>query len=182
MQSSPRVRIVPATLRDVTFIGANLRPADAREILCQVPEGTRGSEFAASAFQTLAEGWSWIAELDGQPVCAFGFQPFTVPVWIGWAFGTRRMIRAVPAMTAHCLAQEARMIEAGVRRVEVRTITDHDLSKRWLAHLGCRKCCDLPDHGRKGEAFELWAWQLTDGRPSQRKDYRGREHVPSENA
>ena len=172
-----RVRIVPANLRDCTYIGANMRPADAEEVLCQMPEGMSGSDFAAAAFPAFLDGWVWVALVDGNPVCFFGFQPITTPVWMGFAVGTRRMLRAVPAMTAHCLAQERRLVELGVRRLEVRTLKGHDLSARWLTHLGCRWCCDLPDHGRSGETFELWSWTLSDGLPSQTKDYR---NVPAQ--
>lgn len=166
------VRILPMNVRDLTYIGANMRPADAAEISCQIPPGMKLGDFAFRLHQGLAEGWSWIAELEGQPVCAFGFQPLSTPVWTGWAFGTKKMLRAVPAMTRHCLAQEQRLLDAGVRRLEVRTMKGHDLSTRWLRHLGCTWRAELEDHGNNGEPFELWAWTITDGLPSQRKDYR----------
>jgi hypothetical protein len=174
-----RVTIAPANLRDMTYIGANLRPDDAREILCQVPAGTTGAQAAAAIFQSVPGGWAWTASLDGNPACAFGFQPFTSPVWIGWAFGTRRMIRTIPAITRHCLLQEPRLLDLGVKRVEVRTLADHDISHQWLTRLGCRFAADLPDHGRNRELFQLWAWSLTHGLPSLTKDYR---NVCSEDA
>lgn len=173
------VEIIPANLRDCTYIGANMRPQDAREVFCQIPEGMSGSDFAAHAFTAFAQGWAWVALINGNPVCFFGFQPVTAAVWQGFAVGTRKMIRAVPAMTAHCLAQEARLVEAGCRRLEVRTIEGHDLSRRWLKHLGCKFVCPLPDSGRNGESFDLYTWTLSDGLPSQLKDYR---NVPSQSA
>lgn len=175
-----RVLIGPANLRDFTYIGANLREADRREIFCQLPEGTTGSGMAAQVFDGLAGDWTWIASIDGQPVCAFGFQPFTTPVWIGWAWGTRQMVRAIPAVTRHCLEQEMKLIGLGVRRLEVRTIKGHDVSHLWLSRLGCRYRCDLPDHGRNGETFELWAWQLSDGLPTVNTSYRNNRHVHAE--
>jgi hypothetical protein len=99
-----------------------------------------------------------------------------MPVWIGWAFGTSRMIRTIPAVTRHCLAQQEALIEMGVRRVEVRTLVDHDISHAWLRQLGCVYECTLPDYGRNGETFEQWAWCLSRGRPTDRTSY----HVPTE--
>lgn len=161
----------------MTYIGANLREPDAREILCQLPEGTSGSTMAAGVFAATDPNWTWVASLAGQPACAFGFQPLTVPVWIGWAWGTRRMMRTIPAVTRWCWAQQERLLDLGCRRLEVRTIKGHDLSQAWLSRLGCRYRCDLPDHGRSGETFELWAWQLSDGLPTSNTSYRTRTDV-----
>jgi hypothetical protein len=139
-----------------------------------------GSDAAAAIFTGLPVGWSWIATLDGNPACAFGFQPFNVCVWTAWAFGTRRMIRAIPAVTAHCIAQEQRLIDLGARRVEVRTMQGHDIAQGWLTRLGCRHIADLPGAGRDNETFELWCWTLAEGRPSSRITYRrGLPYVPA---
>lgn len=175
-----RVTIGPATLRDMTWIGGNLREADAREIFCQVPEGTLGSSMAASVFLGLPEAWTRVATLDGQPVAAFGFQPFTVPVWIAWAWGTRRMTRAIPAITRWCWSKEPELLELGVRRVEARSIAGHEQAHRWLERLGCRREADLPDHGRNGELFHLYAWTIGNGRPTQRHSYRTNRNVSPE--
>lgn len=132
---------------------------------------------AAAVFSAVPEQWSWVASVGGQPACAFGFQPFSAAVWMGWAWGTKAMIRTIPAVTRHCLAQEAKLIDLGVRRLEVRTIKGHDVSQVWLSRLGCKYRCDLPDHGRDGETFELWAWQLSEGLPSINTKYRTNRHV-----
>ena len=174
---SGRVLIERATLRDITYIGAHLRQPDRDEIFCQLPEGTIGSVMAASVLATVDPDWTWVATIKDQPVCAFGFQAYSVPVWIGWAWGTDAMIRAIPAVTRHCLEQEQRLLDLGVRRVEVRTMKGHDVSQAWLGRLGCKYQCDLPDHGRDGETFELWAWQLRDGLPSTNTSYRTKRNV-----
>jgi hypothetical protein len=46
------------------------------------------------------------------------------------------------------------------------------MAKRWLYRLGCRFVAVLPDHGCHGEEFELWAWELSRGLPSEIKGYR----------
>ena len=163
-------------MRDVTWIGANLRHADRAEIFCQMPDGMNGSSIAAHLFEGMLVDWSWVAALDGQPVCVFGIGPINVATWSGFAFGTHDMPRAIPAMTRHMLAQEQRMIDVGVRRLEVRTISTHDVSHQWLRALGCWFEADLPHYGKNGETFELWSWHL-DRKPSRYAKYRTARNV-----
>lgn len=167
-----RVAIKPVNLRDITYIGANLRPDDAKEVLCQCPAGTTGAAAAAAIFPAVPADWAWVATLDGNPACAFGFQPQTAAVWAAWAFGTARMPRVMPAVTRHFLEQEKRLLELGIGRLEVRTLKGHIQAQAWLTRLGCRYEADLPDHGINRQLFELWAWTLTYGLPSQTKGYR----------
>ncbi|MBN9270442.1 MAG: hypothetical protein J0J15_09370, partial [Mesorhizobium sp.] len=61
------VRIVPATLRDLSYIAANLRPEDRDEIDCQC-DGWTPALLALTALQGLA----YVAELDGNPEAGFG--------------------------------------------------------------------------------------------------------------
>jgi hypothetical protein len=163
-----RVTIGPLNLRDITFLGANMRAEDRREIMCQAPKNLSGSQAAAAMFPGLAPDWTWLASLDGNPAVAFGLQPYNVATMIGWAWGTRHLPRCIPAITRHLIAEEPLLIASGFRRIEVRTIKDHDISHRWLYALGARKECDLPEFGRDGETFELWAWTLHGPRPVRR--------------
>lgn len=139
-----------------------MRDEDACEILCQMPEGTSLTDAAMAMFEAMLPGYCWTASVDGTPACAFGYQPFSVSVWVAWAWGTSRMIRTIPAVTPFMLAHGEKLIGIGVRRVEARTIEGHVTAQKWLARLGCRKRCDLPDYGRSGETFELWDWTLAD--------------------
>lgn len=173
-----RVAIHPANLRDVTYIGANLRQADKIEIFCQLPAGMSGSDAAALLYGGMLTDWTWIATLDGQPVCVFGVAPINVATWSGFAFGTRDLPRTIPKVSAHILGLEQRLIATGVRRVEVRTISTHDISHQWLRKLGCWFEAEMPNYGSNGETFELFAWHL--GRaPSQFAKWKPR-HVHQE--
>lgn len=158
---SSRIEIIPATMADVTYIGANMREQDRRELFCQLAGRISASSAVAAIFASCPPDWSWVATHDGNPAAAFGFAPYTAATWCGWAFGTVRLRRCIPAITRFCKAQEDRLIEAGCRRLEVRTIHDHDVSHQWLAGLGAVKVCDLPDFGTNGEEFQLWAWWLS---------------------
>lgn len=174
-----RVEIAPATLRDCSYIGANLRQADREEIFCQIPDDMSGSDAASMLFGGMLTDWTWIAYLADQPVCVFGVSPINVATWSGFAFGTKRTPRVVPAVTRHMLELEDRMRTTGIRRLEVRTLSTHDISHRWLRALGCWFEADLPHYGKNGETFELWAWHL--GRlPSRYAKHRNRRYVHSQ--
>lgn len=166
------IEIVEPTLRDATYIGAHLRPEDFREVMCQVPENVYGSYALATMLEGLSPRWTWVAQVNGQPAALFGFQPVTVPTWQAFALGTRLLPRAIPAITRWCLGQEQRLLDAGVRRLEARSIVGHDSAHRWLERLGCSRVCELPDSGRNGEMFYLYAWHIGAGRPTQNTKYR----------
>lgn len=153
------VEIRPAVFRDVCFVTAHLREEDRREIYCQLPEGASSVEVAALSCAN--SDHAWCAWYRGSPVAAFGFSPATAAgtVQSAWAFGTRRMKRTVPAITHHVIANVVpTLLCEGVRRIEARSIADHDLAHRWLAGLGARREAELPQWGRDGEAFVLWSW------------------------
>lgn len=150
--------IVPATVRDLTYIAANLRPEDQREIACQLsPEARTGDIAAVAAHSTEA----WVATLRGQPVAAWGVAPLAWSVLSIWAFGTRHMTRAVPAMTRQIGERVDAWIEAGVTRVEARSIVGHDKAHRWMRALGAQEL-PCPCWGRGGEDFILFAWTAQD--------------------
>ena len=150
------IEIRPATLRDVTFIAAGMRSQDWQEIHASSPCNDK-TEAGALCF--LMSKWSYTAWLKGEPVCAFGFAMTGLP-WImsAWAFGTERMRRVIPAVTRHEATMLPLFAEAGIHRIEVRSLEGHDLAHGWLASLGAKRECDLPQYGRNGETFVLYAW------------------------
>jgi hypothetical protein len=159
-QASGRIAIVPATLRDIAFVTANLRPEDRREIRASADLAST-VEAAVIAHET-SKGWSWTAQIAGQPVAAFGTAETSVltpHIRTAWAFGTRRFRRAVPAISRFArTVWSDRLAGEGVRRLEVRSLAGHDIAHRWLASLGGRLEGELMHYGTGGETFQLWAW------------------------
>ena len=154
-----KVTISRATLRDTTWIGAQMQAGDRREIMCQMPPGALASEAAALCWQASPMA-RWQAEIDGEPVAAWGAMILTYPVWQAWAFGTRRMRRAIPAMRRHIVAAVPEIVALGARRLEVRAMSGHSTAHLLLISLGAKYACELPFSGHGGEVFELWFWTV----------------------
>lgn len=150
-----RVEIISATLRDVSYILANLCEDDERELRVQHFPG-----FDLQALSPLAlAGEAWVATVDGQPVEAFGLVRGDLAPHLGtaWAFGTGHRRRAMPAVTRFIRRRVVDWLLAGVTRVEARSISDHIDAHRWLIGLGAQ-ALPLPMWGRNGEDFALFWW------------------------
>ena len=91
-----RVTIEPATLRDASYVMANLCERDREEVMCQVPPATKLHEMA---YHLLMGSDAFGARLRGQPVAFFGVSPINVACCSVWAVGTKQMTKAVPAIT-----------------------------------------------------------------------------------
>lgn len=154
------VRILPATLRDMTYIAANMRQQDWREITAVYP--ATATEIGAALFYS-SDGLRWTAWLGDAPVCAFGVSRMLPGLGSGWAYGTLRMRRAVPAVSRFIRRHAAPLlIRDGFRRVEVRTAIDHDLSHRWLESLGFVREGIAGDYGADGLDFVTYAARKRD--------------------
>lgn len=147
-------RIKGGTLRDLSYIAANLRPEDKAEIDCQIP-GWSPASLALSAMQ----GFAYTVELDGNPEAAFGASEERQGLWHVWSWGTRRMWRCVPRITRftfEVIGPDVR--NAGAWRVEARPLAANELAVRWLRRLGAEQRCELPGYGTNGEDFLLFDW------------------------
>lgn len=148
------IRIVPATLRDLSYIAANLRLEDRAEIDCQLDHWS-----PALLSLTALQGFAYVAELDGNPEAGFGAAEQRSGLWIAWSWGTRRMKRCVPGITRFFHDVLGPQVAArGAWRVEARALADNDLALRWLDKLGATQRCRLPAYGRNGEDFFLYDW------------------------
>lgn len=151
---SVTVTIHPANLRDATWITANMREADRRELVALLGS-FETAPLAATILQASGDE-AYVAYLSGQPTVLMGLTPMFPGVMSGWAWGTRRMWRCVPEMTRFCRARWAEHMADGVRRIEVRTAVDHDLSHRWLRKLGAKPEGILTEYG-DGLDFAIYA-------------------------
>lgn len=148
-----RVEILPATLRDVSYIVANMCPEDWAEIECQWPVNVDRIDLA----RLHLGGEAWVTTLDRTPVQCFGVLLSTVSVRVVWAFGTAKRKRVIPAVTRFARSQVPRLLVEGVTRIEARAMTSHPTAGRWLRGLGASET-PLPCWGRDGQDFTLFWW------------------------
>lgn len=169
------IEIHPATRRDVTYVAVNMREHDQREVLGVLPDWMAPGIAGLMCFEASPEGFAWVASYKDSPACAFGVAPqsaVTPWLWSAWAFGTNEMKRTIPAVSRFAKRVWPQALpKAGVTRVEVRSLVDHDIAHHWLAGLGARREGLCTGYGRDGEDYELWAWL--------KKDF---EHVLHESA
>lgn len=150
------IRVAPATLRDVSFVLANLRPMDDAELRCQLPDGTRMHDVA---YGLLMAGDAFVA-LDGdQPAMVFGTN-FMTPAARGvWALGTKRARRAIPAITRFFTGPYAdQLLAAGVLMLEARSHADHAEAHRWMHSTGAVRVDPCFPYGKDGELFCVFRW------------------------
>lgn len=131
-----------------------MREADRSELVALL--GPFESAPLATTILAASGDEAFVAYLDDQPTVLMGLTPVFPGVMSGWAWGTRRMWRCVPEMTRFCCARWRDHMAAGVRRIEVRTAIDHDLSHRWLRKLGAKPEGILTDYG-DGLDFVIYA-------------------------
>lgn len=133
-----------------------MRAADHHEIDAVVPL----EQPAAVACWLLAasQGMAWCASIDGQPVTIFGCTPIFSHVASGWAYGTDRLKRTIPAVTKFAVTEVVPELQSrGFHRLEVRTYVGHDLSHRWLEGMGFEREGVSRAYGRRGEDFAVYA-------------------------
>lgn len=154
--------ISTACVRDISYVGANMRQADQDEILCQLPENTSSQTAALVCFDTSPEDCRFVSyDRDGVPTGAFGWSPTPArSLWAAWAFGTGGLRRSVPDISKFIMLHQLPYIMKNYKpkRLEVRSLKTHDLSHRWLTSMGARKDCELPRYGGNGETFVLYSW------------------------
>ncbi|POF29605.1 hypothetical protein [Roseibium marinum] len=151
-------------VRDASFIAANMRVEDFREIACLWKDwNTRA--LGLCALETAIPGMVWSIWYDGQPAAAYGFSrasAFDPEHWQAWAFGTPRFRRCVPMMTRHITSLRPQIVRE-CRRLQVITLVDHDIAHGWIEALGAKREGRLRSYGRGGEDFYVYAWVRASG-------------------
>lgn len=152
--------IIPGTLRDYSFIAANMRKPDRREFMCQVPPDTTNLDLA---MWSLAGLEAWTVTYQGQPVAALGAHALTPAgnVLSLWLWGSRNLFRVAEECERFVIDECAdRWIAEGVTRIEARAMNGHIRAHKWLKRMGF-DADPLDDWGRDGENFTLFSWSKT---------------------
>jgi hypothetical protein len=145
--------IALSTLRDATYITANLRPSDLEEVASQYAH-----------FDPEALGWamhvaeySYVASYKGTPAVLFGASAYGSTTASVWAVGTHRTRRVIPEVTRFCLGPLRQQLRHdGFRWAEARSIATHVDAHRWLEGMGAVAVATLTGYGVQGEDFILF--------------------------
>lgn len=150
--------ILAATLRDASWITANLRPLDRQETYCQLPEGVGNVQLAAF----LVERGALIAYDREEPVLLFGTAPMTTCALSVWALGTERTPRVIPEVSRHFIADHIpQRLDQGFLTMEARSIATHGEAHRWMEGMGGERHGDAYLYGKGGEFFVTYRWTVS---------------------
>lgn len=151
------ISIEEVNLRDLSFIIANMRDMDRKEILCQYPyDDDRENLKVLTHGVMAAQSFKHIAKLKGQPVAVFGMQEVSPKRFKGWAFGTDKMKRAVPAITKFIQEKYITHLEQYANRIEAESLVGHEQAHKWLVGLGSTPVLTMKKIGKNGEDFILF--------------------------
>lgn len=126
------VRILPATLDDLAFVGRRLRLADRIEL-------GLGDEDGTHLLIESAEGARWCnaVHVDGEPAVIYGVTPFVgKPRWgCPWLLATDKASKLRRAFVTHSKA-EVELMLAGFPFLHNLVHDRHEDAIRWLIWLG----------------------------------------------
>lgn len=150
------IDIRPGVLRDVSFVFANMRDGDRREVMCQLDEGTKTYEVA---YWSLMSGDCWVAYWRDKPVMTFGAMKLNAAAASVWAIGTPKAWRVIPAVTRFFTMDVVPALMAkGYVSMEARSIADHTDAHRWMESTGAKRWGEPYPYGRGGEEFITFRW------------------------
>lgn len=145
-----------ANLRDASFVLANLRPLDYQELSCQTRPGTPLSDIAA---YLVMGNDAFVAHVDGTPAAVFGTSDMGGAARSIWALGTKRMWRAVPAITDFVVEDIVpALLGDGYHMLEARSLSTHHLAHNWMLGAGAEQVGPPFPYGRNREMFLLFRW------------------------
>jgi hypothetical protein len=162
--SDRKVEISPVTLSGVTYVSANLRASDVAEFNAIFPlNADAPSLMLATAAKS--EPAAYQATIDGQPALVFGvMSDWIMPHYgVAWGWGTDAAWRCIPE-TGRFIKETVipQLLEAGIRRVEVRVIASSASSQHWLAHhMGAKFEAEF-QFGFSGDLFRQYSWTASD--------------------
>ena len=147
--------VVPATLRDASFVMGNLNEADEREVSCQVAAGTIRHELA---YAMLMSGDNFAVRDGSQPIAFFGTMALSCCYLNIWALGTKEMWRAVPLITDTMLEHVTQKRAEGYVGMEARSWIGHPTAHKWIEQIGGRQHGEPYEWGRDRELFLTFRW------------------------
>jgi len=150
------MRLVEATLMDLIFIAAHLRPSD-REELAATRDVNDYEKLAIDSFQSDYKCIGYDAK--GFPALAFGAKALHPGVVGLWGFGTPSYRDSARSVTRHIRDDMIpALLKMGVHRGQCLVHPNNRASQKWLTALGFKPEATLSGFGSRREDMLLYAW------------------------
>lgn len=148
--------VAPATLKDASYIMANLQPDDACEVDCQVDQTRPRHEMGVGL---LMAGDNFAVRRGDQPIMFFGTMPMNVCYLTVWALGTRQSWRAANAVVDYMLdVHLPERLKQGFIGMEARAWIGHRTARSWIEATGGKPDGEPFEFGRDRELFLTFRW------------------------
>lgn len=161
-----KVEIRDVTLRDLSYTCANAIDLDKEEILAAGPRSLVECAAITYYYMNTVGGFGRCVWVDDNPEFCFGFNKqneLTPWLYSAWAWGTEKKMFVMPEISRWARVNLLNLIdEHGAKRIEARASAHHYPAHRWLEWLNFKRECLLPEWGRDGMDFVLYAWLRSD--------------------
>lgn len=153
-----------ATIKDVSYVMAWLKPKDLEETLCQLAEGAGMQRLG---YALLMSGDTYVARYRDNPAMVFGVQAMNVSTMQVWALGTKDTWRVASAVVDYFVNRLVPHYRAqGYYAMEARSLATHHEAHLWMKASGAEQHGPPYEYGRGREKFLTFRWQkpATDGK------------------
>lgn len=151
------MNLAPITLDSAASVARRMREWDRREIYA-----TRFTEDPLDLARhcNIFTKYTWTASLGDDPVAVLGAVPLHPNVWSVFAFATDRFPEIAFPLTKFVRNAmiPALALYEGVRRAQCLSLAGHTDAHRWLTLLGAHQESVVPQFGKEGEDFLVFAW------------------------
>lgn len=160
------IEVKQATPEDVFFVMMRARKRDVEEIMA-VTYFQKQIDLATEYAQRYGDfPGAWCYTLNGLPVCIVITYSSHPGVWSIGMFATENLKKIGKFVTESVIRHLfVGMINAGMHRLECKSVVGYDSVHKWLLWQGFKKESICRGYGRNGEDFITFAWTKGDPLP-----------------
>lgn len=145
------------------YIVQNMRELDRYEILATLYEMETDEANELITQMTLDSatkiGIGWIGYRGNEPIAVLGMSMMRPNVAQVWMFATDRWPLVALSLTKFAKKTIIPLLkDSRTHRAQCFSIEGHHVAHRWLDMLGATEECEVPNYGKNGESFHLFAW------------------------
>ncbi|MFN7185436.1 MAG: hypothetical protein ACK5VE_03580 [Alphaproteobacteria bacterium] len=147
--------VVDPRFAEVRYVLENLRAKSREDVF-----GASDVDPAGYArYLANAPGFHRAVYYQGKPAAVFGAIPMHKGVWSLYGMGTDDWISVWRLVTLVCKRDIVRaVLSAGAHRAECLSPATHEDTHKWLRFLGLDYEVPVPQYGKGGEDYILFAW------------------------